>query len=335
MKYRTLGQSSLKVSSVGLGCMVVSPFYGEVNEDESINTIRKAYEFGVNFFDTADLYGFGHSEKVVGKAIKPFREQIILATKGGLVTDFANEKPIPKGVNTTPAYLRNALENSLQRLDTDYIDLYYLHRIDPVTPIEETIDCLVELISEGKIRHIGLSEASYEQIIDAHAIYPITAVQSEYSIWFREPEKEILPLCNDMNIGFVPFSPLGRGFLTGEVMSAENLHDYDFRKNLPRFCEENIRKNLHIIEKMNSLATSKNCSLAQLAIAWCLHKGDNIVPIPGTSRQDYLIDNCNAVDVQLTAAEIKALDAIAPEGSVCGDRFPEKAFDIFETFAQA
>lgn len=334
MKYRMIGESDLKVSSVGLGCMVVSPFYGETNEAEAIDTIQKAYDLGVNFFDTADLYGFGHSETVVGKAIKDFRREIILCTKGGLVTDFNNEKPVPKGVNTTPAYLRRALESSLQRLGTDYIDLYYLHRIDPVTPIEETLDCLVELIKEGKIRHIGLSEATSSQIIDAHAIYPITAVQSEYSLWFREPEKDILKLCQELNIGFVPFSPLGRGFLTGDVRSASHLHDYDFRKNLPRFAEENIKNNLSIVDRMNTVAKSKNCSLAQLALAWLLHKDKHIVPIPGTVREDYLIDNCESVDIQLTAKEMKMLDDIAPEGSVSGDRFSEKAFHIFETFAE-
>lgn len=335
MKYRLLGNNKLKVSSIGLGCMSVSPFYGVPDENESIRTIHEAVEMGINFLDTSDLYGFGHSETLVGKAIKPMRDKVILATKGGLVLDKSNEKPVPKGVNTTPKYIRNALEKSMERLGTDYIDLYYLHRIDPITPIEETMKELVKLINEGKIRHIGLSEATTEQIKEAHSIYPITALQSEYSLWFRDIEKEMLPLCRELGIGFVPFSPLGRGFLTGKIKSVESLKEYDFRKGLPRFSEENINKNYYIICKLEEIAKEKHCTVSQISLAWLLSKGDDIVPIPGISKLSHLKENITATNVVLTQSDIDRLDNICPEGSIMGGQFPDGAVKVFQTFASA
>ena len=333
MKYRFLGKESVKVSAVGLGCMSVSPFYGKPDEQESTHTIRSAFEMGVNFFDTSDLYGFGHSEELVGRALKPIRDKVILATKGGLVVDSMNDKPVPCGVNTTPKYIRKTVDASLKRLKTDYIDLYYLHRIDPITPLEETMGELKKLIAEGKIRYIGLSEANEKQIRISHEIHPITALQSEYSLWFRRVENKILPLCKELNIGFVPFSPLGRGFLTGSITSTDSLEDYDFRKDLPRFSEENIKKNYAIIEQIKLISDKNKCSIAQLALAWILAKGDNIIPIPGISKLTHLQENISAIDISLNKEDLKNLDDICTEENIAGKQFTEGALRIFNTFA--
>jgi aryl-alcohol dehydrogenase-like predicted oxidoreductase len=321
MKYRTLGE--LKVSAIGLGCMGMSDFYGGRDEDEALKTIAYALDNGVNFLDTADMYGPFTNEKLVGKAIAGRRNDVILATK------FGNERsPDGKflGVNGKPEYVRSACEASLKRLGVDHIDLYYQHRVDTTVPIEETIQAMADLVKEGKVRYIGMSEAAPETIRRASKIHPITALQTEYSLWSRDPEDEILQTVRELGIGFVAYSPLGRGFLTGQIKSLDDLDEHDFRRNNPRFQGENFQKNLDLVAKVKELAEAKGVTAGQLALAWVLAQGnerDDIVPIPGTKHINYLQENIAAVDIELSAEDLEQLEAAAPKGAFAGERYPD------------
>jgi aryl-alcohol dehydrogenase-like predicted oxidoreductase len=319
MQTRKLGKE-LVVSSLGLGCMGMSGVYGAADEAEAIATIHKSIDLGCTFLDTADAYGAGHNETLVGKAIKNHRDKVIIATKFGLGNIHKGGENIP--VQGSPEYVRSACEASLKRLGVETIDLYYQHRVDPTTPIEDTIGAMAELVQAGKVRFLGLSEASGATICRAHAIHPISALQSEYSLWSRDVEDGILATCRELNIGFVPWSPLGRGFLTGDLKTFEDLEATDWRRLSPRFQGDNFQRNLDLVTQVQALADRKNCTPAQLAISWLLNQGNDIVPIPGTKRISYLLENLGALELELTTEDLDLIDAILPKGAASGDRYP-------------
>ncbi len=319
MQQRRLGRQGPMVSALGLGCMGMSEFYGATDDAESIATIHRALEVGVTFLDTADVYGPFTNEQLVGHAIAGRRHEVVLATKFGIVR---GPDPQSRGVNGRPEYVRAACDASLQRLGVDHIDLYYQHRVDPTVPIEETVGAMADLVRQGKVRYLGLSEAAPTTIRRAHQTHPITALQTEYSLWSRDPEDEILPTCRELGIAFVAYSPLGRGFLTGRFRRFEDLAPDDYRRTVPRFQGANFQKNLDLVRKVEEIAGEKHCTPAQLALAWLLAQGEDIVPIPGTKRRSRLEENIGALSVTLTPAELRRLEAVAPKGGVAGDRYP-------------
>jgi len=321
MEQRTLGQQDLVSSEQGLGCMGMSEFYGTTDDAESIATIQRAIELGIIMLDTADIYGIGANEVLVGEAIADRRDEVVLATKFGIVRD--PERPTHREINGRPEYVRAACEGSLRRLSIDHIDLYYQHRVDKSVPIEETVGAMAELVDEGKVRYLGLSEASAETIRRAHAVHPISALQSEYSLWSRDIEEEILPTIRELHIGLVAYSPLGRGFLTGQIKSPDDLAADDFRRHNPRFQGENFQRNLDLVKRVQRIADEHDCAPGQVALAWVLAQGDDVVPIPGTKRRSYLEQNVEACELELTADDLGALDDLS---GVAGDRYPDMSF---------
>jgi len=326
MKQRKLGCGGPIVSAIGLGCMGMSEYYGERDEEESLATIDRALELGITFLDTADIYGPHTNEQLLGRALRGHREQVVIATKFGIVRDPA--RPEFRGISGKPDYVHQACEASLRRLGVDVIDLYYQHRVDPDTPIEETVGAMADLVHRGKVRFLGLSEAGVETIRRAHAVYPITALQSEYSLWTRDPEAEVLGVCRELGIGFVPYSPLGRGFLTGKIRKPGDLQQDDFRLTTPRFQGENFRHNLELVERVGEIAREKRCTPAQLALAWVLAQGDDIVPIPGTKRRKYLQENIGALDVNFTSADLARIDEVAPKHAFAGSRYSKAMMEL-------
>src|SRR5208337_229473 len=325
MRHRKLGNSSLTVSAIGLGCMGMSEFYGPRNEEESLATIHLALDRGINFLDTADMYGMGHNEELVGKAIQGRRNDIVLATKFGNVRGPGGSF---LGINGRPEYVRSACEASLTRLNIETIDLYYQHRVDANVPIEETVGAMVRLIEEGKVRCLGLSEAAPATIRRAHRAYPITALQTEYSLWSRDPEDEILPTCRELGIAFVAYSPLGRGFLTGRFKSVDDFAPDDYRSKHPRFLGENFERNLELVRRLEQIASEKGCKASQLALAWVLAQGEDIVPIPGTTRRGHLEENIAALELTLSPQDLARINEVAPKGVTAGDRYPEHAMKV-------
>jgi aryl-alcohol dehydrogenase-like predicted oxidoreductase len=320
MHKRSLGSQGLMVSELGLGCMGMSEFYGTADEDESIATIHRAIELGVTFLDTADMYGPFTNERLVGRAIADRRDQVTLATKFG---NERREDGTRLGVNGRPEYVRRACDASLERLGVEHIDLYYQHRVDPDTPVEETWGAMKELVEAGKVRYLGISEAAPETIRRAHGVNPITALQTEYSLWSRDVEDEILPTVRELGIGFVAYSPLGRGFLTGQIQRFEDLPEGDFRRSSPRFQGENFQKNLELVDRVKEIANEKGVAASQLALAWLLHQGEDIVPIPGTKRREYLEENVAAVEITLSDEDLRRIEEAAPKGAASGERYTD------------
>jgi len=321
MQLRALGKNGPLVSALGLGCMGMSEFYGPREDRESTATIHRSIDLGVTFLDTADIYGHGDNEILVGQAIRGMREKVFLATKFGIVRDRAN--PAVRGLNGRPEYVKACCEASLKRLGVATVDLYYQHRVDPNVPIEETVGAMAGLVKAGKVRYLGLSEASASTIRRAHKVHPIAALQTEYSLWTRDPEYEILPTTRELGIAFVAYSPLGRGFLTGQIRRFEDFAPDDYRRNSPRFQGENFKKNLDLVKRVETIAKEKSCTPAQLALAWLLAQGQDIIPIPGTKRRKYLEENAGALNVKLSQRDLKRIDEVAPQGAAAGSRYPE------------
>jgi len=326
MEMRRLGKQGLTVAAMGLGCMGMSEFYGATDEKESIATIHRALDSGLTLLDTADVYGPYLNEELVGRAIRDRRDQVVLATKFGIVRDPA--QPNARGVNGQPEYVRASCEASLQRLGIETIDLYYQHRVDPKTPIEDTVGAMAGLVQEGKVRFIGLSEASPETLRRACTIHPISALQTEYSLWSRDPEEEILPTCRELGVGFVAYSPLGRGFLAGQIKRFEDLAPDDYRRNSPRFQGENFNRNLALVRRIEEMANGKGCTASQLALALVLSQWQDIVPIPGTKRRKYLEENIAAMELRLSKADLAQIEEAAPKGAVVGPRYPEHMMQL-------
>ncbi|HWR52385.1 MAG TPA: aldo/keto reductase [Bryobacteraceae bacterium] len=325
MRQRTLGKPGLTVSELGLGCMGMSDFYGGRDNTESVATIHRALELGINFLDTADMYGPHTNEELVGQAIRGMRDRFVIATKFGIVR---SGDPHARGVNGRPEYVRSSCEGSLKRLGIETIDLYYQHRVDPKVPIEDTVGAMADLVRQGKVRHLGLSEAGPETIRRAHKVHPITALQTEYSLWSREPEDEILGVVRELGIGFVAYSPLGRGFLTGQIRKFEDLEADDYRRASPRFQGENFQRNLDLVARIEAIAREKGCTPAQLSLAWVLAQGEDIVPIPGTKRRKYLEENATAGAIELTEEDLRRIEEVAPRSAFAGRRYPEYAMKL-------